>query len=189
MPTAFSIKEGVSLERSLRSMMETHSFLTWSVMGLIKSLHEKKLLPKDDAGASRPSSEGGSTSSPTVSGFLQPSLPRPEGFGVLDPHHRSVDPEQIRCLVTLSHGGSLVNPKFHPPRRMGTLSRPAGHVPSGPIASRFASLSSLRDAQKMVKVQGPLIRSVDRTHSLHEDSGPGVRHPPQVRSKISPFPD
>ena len=29
-------------------MMETHSFLTWSVMGLIKSLYEKKLLPKDD---------------------------------------------------------------------------------------------------------------------------------------------
>ena len=29
-------------------MMETHSFLTWSVMGLLKSLHEKKLLPKDD---------------------------------------------------------------------------------------------------------------------------------------------
>ena len=109
--------------------------------------------------------------------------------GVLDPHHRSVDPEQIRCLVTLSHGGSSVNPKFHPPRRMGTLSRPAGHVPSGPIASRFVSLSSLRDAQKIVKVQGPLIRSVDRAHSLHEDSGPGVRHPPQVRSKISPFPD
>ena len=43
-----SIKEGVSIERSLRSMMETHSFLTWSVMGLIKSLYEKKLLPKDD---------------------------------------------------------------------------------------------------------------------------------------------
>ena len=29
-------------------MMETHSFLTWSVMGLIKSLYEKKLLLKDD---------------------------------------------------------------------------------------------------------------------------------------------
>ena len=43
-----SIKEGVSVERSLRSLMETHSFLTWSVMGLLKSLHEKKLLPKDD---------------------------------------------------------------------------------------------------------------------------------------------
>ena len=43
-----SIKEGVSIERSLRSMMETHSFLTWSVMGLLKSLHEKKLLPKGD---------------------------------------------------------------------------------------------------------------------------------------------
>ena len=45
---SISIKEGVSIERSLRSMMETHSFLTWSVMGLLKSLHEKKLLPKDD---------------------------------------------------------------------------------------------------------------------------------------------
>ena len=27
-----SIKEGVALERTLRSMMESHSFLTWSVM-------------------------------------------------------------------------------------------------------------------------------------------------------------
>ena len=43
-----SIKEGISLERTLRSMMEFHSFLTWSVMGLLKSLHQKKLLPKDD---------------------------------------------------------------------------------------------------------------------------------------------
>ena len=43
-----SIKEGISLERCLRSMMESHSFLTWSVMGLLKSLHQKSLLPKDD---------------------------------------------------------------------------------------------------------------------------------------------
>ena len=43
-----SIKEGVALERTLRSMMESHSFLTWSVMGLLKSLHQKSLLPKDD---------------------------------------------------------------------------------------------------------------------------------------------
>ena len=28
--------------------MESHSFLTWSVMGLLKSLHLKSLLPKDD---------------------------------------------------------------------------------------------------------------------------------------------
>ena len=38
----------MSVERSLRSLMESHNFLTWSVMALIKSLHEKKLLPKDD---------------------------------------------------------------------------------------------------------------------------------------------
>ena len=43
-----SIKEGVALERTLRSMMESHSFLTWSVMGLLKSLHQKSLLSKDD---------------------------------------------------------------------------------------------------------------------------------------------
>ena len=43
-----SIKEGISIERSLRSCLESHNFLTWSVMALIKALHEKKLLPKDD---------------------------------------------------------------------------------------------------------------------------------------------
>ena len=42
------IKEGISVERYLRSLMESHNFLTWSVMALIKSLYEKKLLPKDD---------------------------------------------------------------------------------------------------------------------------------------------
>ena len=43
-----SVKEGMALERTLRSIMESQSFLTWSVMGLVKSLHLKNLLPKDD---------------------------------------------------------------------------------------------------------------------------------------------
>ena len=43
-----SIKEGITIERSLRSCLESHNFLTWSVMALIHSLHKKKLLPKDD---------------------------------------------------------------------------------------------------------------------------------------------
>ena len=43
-----SVKEGIALERTRRSIMESHSFLTWSVMGLLKSLHLKSLLPKDD---------------------------------------------------------------------------------------------------------------------------------------------
>ena len=38
-------------------------------------------------GTSDPSSEGGSRTSPSVSGLLQQSLPRPEGFGVVAPHH------------------------------------------------------------------------------------------------------
>ena len=36
------------MERTLRSVLESHNFLTWSVVALIRSLHEKKLLPKDD---------------------------------------------------------------------------------------------------------------------------------------------
>ena len=36
------------MERAPRSVLESHNFLTWSVVALIRSLHEKKLLPKDD---------------------------------------------------------------------------------------------------------------------------------------------
>ena len=43
-----SLKEAAALERALRSGLESHNFLTWSVVTLIRSLHEKKLLPKDD---------------------------------------------------------------------------------------------------------------------------------------------
>ena len=43
-----SLKEAAALERALRSVLESHNFLTWSVVALIRSPHEKKLLPKDD---------------------------------------------------------------------------------------------------------------------------------------------
>ena len=36
------------MERSLRSVLESHNFLTWSVVALIRSFHEKKLQPNDD---------------------------------------------------------------------------------------------------------------------------------------------
>ena len=63
--------------------------------------------------------KGGSRTSPTVSGFLQPPLPRQEGFGVLAPHHRPVDPERVHHLVTLPHGDSSVSPEFHPSQATG----------------------------------------------------------------------
>ena len=106
----------------------------------------------------------------------------------MTPHHRSVDPEPLHHLVTLSHGDSSVNPEFHPPRRLDSLPGPAGHFPSGSSASRFASLSSLRDGREVVTVQGPLLRSVNCAPGLHEDYGPSVRHPPQVRGQVSPLP-
>ena len=68
--------------------------------GVLPTLHQGSRLKP---GASEPSSEGGSRTSPSVSRFLQPSLPRQEGFGVLAPHHRSVDPESLRHLVALPH--------------------------------------------------------------------------------------
>ena len=43
-----SLKEAAALKRSLRSVLESHNFITWSVVALIRSLHEKHLLPKDD---------------------------------------------------------------------------------------------------------------------------------------------
>ena len=72
--------------------------------GVLPSIHQGSRL---NPGASRPSSEGDSRTSPTVSGFLQLSIPRPEGFGVVAPHHRPVDPEQLHHLGTLPHGRLL----------------------------------------------------------------------------------
>ena len=43
-----SLKETVAVEQSLTSGLESHNFLTQSVVALIRSLHEKKLLPMDD---------------------------------------------------------------------------------------------------------------------------------------------
>ena len=153
--------------------------------GVLPSIHQGSRL---NPGASKSSSEGGSRASPTVSGFLQPSLPRPEGFGVVAPRHRSVDPERLHHLGTLPHGDSSVSPEFHPPRRLDDLPGPARRLSSGSSASRFASFPSLRDSRKVLPVQGPLFRSYNRASSLHEDYGTSVCHPPQARGQDASLP-
>ena len=153
--------------------------------GILPTLHQGSRLKP---GASKPSSEGGSRTSPTVSGFLQPSLPRQEGFGVLAPHHRSVDPESLRHLVTLPHGDSSVSPELHSSRRLDDLPGPARRVSSGSSSSRFASFSSLRGRREALPIQGPLLRSYDRASSLHEDYGTSVRHPPQAWGQDASLP-
>ena len=72
--------------RPSTSSMRASSLLA----GVLPTVHQGSRL---NPGASDPSSEGGSRTSPSVSGFLQPSIPRPEGFGVVAPHHRPLDPE------------------------------------------------------------------------------------------------
>ena len=153
--------------------------------GLLPTFHQGSCLKP---GASEPSSEGGSRTSPSVSRFLQPSLPRQEGFGILASHHRSVDPESFHHLVTLPHGDSSVSPELHPPRRLDDLLGPARRVSSGPSSSRFASFSSLRAGREALPIQGPLLRSHDRTSSLHEDYGTSVRHPPQAWGQDASLP-
>ena len=153
--------------------------------GVLPTLHQGSRLKP---GASEPSSEGGSRTSPSVSRFLQPSLPRQEGFGVLAPHHRYVDPESLRHLVVLPHGDSSVSPELHPPRRLDDLPGPARHISSGPSSSRFASFSSLRGGREALPIQGPLLRSHDRASSLHEDYGTSVRHPPQAWGQDASLP-
>ena len=153
--------------------------------GVLPSVHQGSRL---NPGASDPSSEGGSITSPSVSGFLQPSIPRPEGFGVVAPHHRPVDPERLRHLVSLPHGDSTVSPSFHPSGRLDGLPGPAGRLPAGSCSSRFASLSSLRGRGKDVPVQGPLFRSHNRAPSLHENYGSRFRHPPQVWGQDASLP-
>ena len=153
--------------------------------GVLPTVHQGSRL---NPGASKPSSEGGSRTSPSVSGFLQPSLPRPEGFGVVAPHHRSVDPERLRHFVSLPHGDSTVSPSFHPSGRLDGLPGPAGRLSAGSCSSRFASLSSLRGRRGDVPVQGPLLRSHDRAPSLHEDYGSRFRHPTQVWGQDASLP-
>ena len=74
------------------------------------------------------------------------------------------------------------------PGRLDGLPGPAGRIPSGSSSSRFASLPSLRGSREVVPIQGPLLRSYDRTPSLHEDYGPSFRHPPQVRGQDASLP-
>ena len=47
---------------------------------------------------------------------------------------------------------------------------------------------SRRGSGEVVPIQGPLLRSYDRTPSLHEDYGPSFRHPPQVRGQDASLP-
>ena len=104
------------------------------------------------------------------------------------PHHRFVDPERLHHLVTVPHGDSSVSPEFHPSRRLDDLPGPTRRVSSGSSSSRFASFSSLRGRREALPVQGPLLRSYDRTSSLHEDYGTSVRHPPQAWGQDASLP-
>ena len=153
--------------------------------GVLPTVHQGSRL---NPGASTPSSEGGSRTSPSVSGLLQPSVPRPEGFGVVASHHRPVDPERLHHQVSLPHGDSTVSPSFHPSGRLDGLPEPAGRLPAGSCSSRFASLPSIRDRRKYLPVQGPLFWSDDRAPSLHEDYDSRFRHPSQVWGQDASLP-
>ena len=43
-----SFQDSAALQRSMRSMLEAHSFLSWSVVAFIRSFCDRNLLPKDE---------------------------------------------------------------------------------------------------------------------------------------------
>ena len=153
--------------------------------GVLPAVHQGSRLKP---GASRYSPKGAVETAPPVSWFLQPSVPHPEGFGVVASHHRTVDPERLRHLVSLPHGNSTVSPSLHPSRRLDDLPGSAGRLPAGSCSSRFASLPSIRDARTDIPVQGPLFRSDDCAPSFLEDYGSGFPHPSQVWGQDASFP-
>ena len=100
-------------------------------------------------------------------------------------------------LSTLNH--YVTSSRFHmeTPRSVLNSIRPGDWmisldlqdgVSSGSSSSRLASFSSLRAGREALPIQGPLLRSHDRTSSLHEDYGTSFRHPPQVWGQDASLP-
>ena len=125
---------------------------------------------------------------PQSPGFYSRLFLVQKASGVGAPHHRPVDPERLRHLVSILHEDSTVSPSFHPSGRLDGLPGPAGRLPAGSRSSRFPSLSSLRGRRKDVPVQGPLFRSHNRAPSLHENYSSRFRHPPQVWGQDASLP-
>ena len=152
--------------------------------GVLASAHQGSRL---NPGSSNPSSEGSSRTSPSVSGLLQQSLPHPEGFGVVAPHHWLLT---LNDYVTSSLSTwRLHSQTFIPFAQATGWSLWLCRTPTCRfLSSRFASLSSLRGGKKDVPVRGPLLRSHTLAPSLHEDYDSHFRHPPQVWTIDSSWP-
>ena len=153
--------------------------------GVLPTLHKGSRLKP---GASKPSSEGGSRTSPTVSGFLHPPLPRQEGFGVLAPHHRPVDPERVHHLVTLPH---------ETPRSVLNSIRPGDWMISLDLQDAYLQVPVHHDSHRYLRfvVDGKTFQFrvlcfglTTAPLSLHEDYGTSVRHPPQARGQDASLP-
>ena len=153
--------------------------------GVLPSVHQGSRL---NPGTSKPSSEGGSKSSPTVSGFLQPSLPRPEGFGVVAP---------ITDLSTLND--YITSSRFHmeTPRSILSSIHPGDWIVSLDLQDTYLQVPVHHDSRRYLRfvMAGKSLQFRVLCFSLstappglHEDYGPSVRHPPQVRGQVTPLP-
>ena len=141
-----------------------------------------------DPGASTSSRQGGSRTSPLVSGFLQLSVPRAESLGVVAPYHRPIDPERVRHQVSLSHGNSTISASFRPSERLNDFYGPTGRLSAGSCSSRLPSFPSSHGSRQGVSVQGSVFRSDDHTPVFHKDHGSSHCHSSQVRDKDASLP-
>ena len=107
--------------------------------GVLPSVHQGSRL---NPGASKPSSEGGSRASPSVSEFLQPPLPRPEGFGVVAP---------IIDLSTLNE--YITSARFHmeTPRSVLNSIRPGDWMISLDLQDAYLQVPVHHDSRRFMR--------------------------------------
>ena len=97
-----------------------------------------------------------------------------------------IDLSNLNDYITSSH--------FHmeTPRSVLSSIRPGDWMISLDLQDAYLQVpvhhDSLRGSREVVPVQGPLFRSYNRAPSLHEDYGPSVCHPPQVRGQDASLP-
>ena len=152
--------------------------------GVLPAVHQGS---RPSPGTSTSPGQGSHRKGPSISGLLQPPVPRSEALRCLASHYRPLGLEQIRDIDSFSYGNSPVGPQFYPSGRLDDLSGLTRRVQSSSNSSRFASLSSFCGPRERLSVQGPVFWSDVSSTGLHEGHGSSFCHSPQVRSQDAPL--
>ena len=111
--------------------------------------------------------------------LLQPAFCCVEDLGgVLETHHRSLDPQFVRGCVSLPHGVHPVCPALRSSGGLDGLHRPQGSLPAGPCPSGLSSLPAVCGSGQCLPVLCHLLRPIHCTSGLHTGHGSCFCHSP-----------